>query len=300
MKMYTDIYYDDWQTAQVQKETDNYLRSLRENILCKEEIETILAQNFDGRTLKAGTENLLIEKFGVFRVAYVLAANIQQCMFDGRFSRDNKSWAQTIPVAADQNLDKLRLTTHFAVLNGFADSIQTLFKEYKKSENKSFDRIRLMQGRIQYDSDHSYLLCCTLFEKEGRQFIKAKAIMRDILNARCHHTIQTTVIKGMLCIPVSVQENDDGTFSLQVMQDCLLPEKENAGYKILLEARQPEHTVVLGQSQTDVSSYVTWREKDGETYFWGRYFSDKQCAYLNFMERVKEGSELKKSQDRSR
>ncbi len=190
MKTYPSVYCSDWETAQMQGKTANYLQSFHENILCKEAIESVLAQNFDGMRLKAGVENLLIEKFGIFRVAYVVAATIQQSMFDGRFSRANKNWAQMIPVASDINLCQLKLSTHPVVLNGFTDMIQILFREQNKSENKSFDTIRLIQGRIQYDDPNtSYPIQCILYEKDAVQYIKPKAVLDDILESKCNYII---------------------------------------------------------------------------------------------------------------
>lgn len=45
-----------------------------------------------------------LEKFGPERLAYVLAATIQDRPYDQRFSRDSRTWAETVPMfeTADQ------------------------------------------------------------------------------------------------------------------------------------------------------------------------------------------------------
>lgn len=64
------------------------------------------------------------------RVVYVLSSSIRLKEQDGRFSRENKEWAKTIPVAEDmdswernRNIDFL-VDSHPAVLDGFVHLVR--------------------------------------------------------------------------------------------------------------------------------------------------------------------------------
>lgn len=101
-----------------------YRMSMRANIACKEAIETAIADNFDGLHLKHDVVNSVLEAFGEERLSYVLANTIQ-CLDDERFSKENKDWARTIPVVADEDgfggdrRNEFIVSSHPAVLDGF-------------------------------------------------------------------------------------------------------------------------------------------------------------------------------------
>lgn len=70
--------------------------SFKENIRCRDAIETAIREHFDGMRLNGDCASSLIQRFGFKRVAFVLANTLQQLRYDGRFSRDNKDWGKTI------------------------------------------------------------------------------------------------------------------------------------------------------------------------------------------------------------
>ena len=45
----------------------------------------------------------VLQQFDPGRIFYVLANTVRQKDYDGRISRDNKAWAQTIPVCEDKD-----------------------------------------------------------------------------------------------------------------------------------------------------------------------------------------------------
>ena len=53
------------------------------------------ARHYDGGRLDRAAAREVVEKFGAERVLYVLAGTLQQNEWDGRFSQDNKVWAET-------------------------------------------------------------------------------------------------------------------------------------------------------------------------------------------------------------
>ena len=67
----------------------------QENVECKLAIEQAIARHYDGSRLDSMAARAVVEKFGAERVLYVLAGTLQQNEWDGRFSQDNKAWAET-------------------------------------------------------------------------------------------------------------------------------------------------------------------------------------------------------------
>ena len=78
---------------------DAYRASLHANVSCKEAIEAAIREHYRDNRLDAGAAvGQVAEQFGQERMLYVLAATVRHFDYDGRISRDNKRWANTIPV----------------------------------------------------------------------------------------------------------------------------------------------------------------------------------------------------------
>lgn len=99
--------------------------SLRENIRCKEAIEKALSENFDGMHLKDGIIPPLAEEYGVDRLTWVLANTVKEHPGDGRFRRENKEWAGTIPIPKDSHNYEFSVGSHPEIVNG-------LISDYRK------------------------------------------------------------------------------------------------------------------------------------------------------------------------
>lgn len=78
-------------------------RISRENIACKEAIEQAIADNYRDNRLGPACVQQVLQQFDPGRIFYVLANTVRQKEHDGRISRDNKAWAQTIPVCEDKD-----------------------------------------------------------------------------------------------------------------------------------------------------------------------------------------------------
>lgn len=96
--------------------------SFDENIACREAIEKAINERFDGMSLSGEAAKAVLAEFGAERVSYVLAATLQNKSRDGRFSRDNKAWAETIQVhdAAGDRFPYM-VQSHPGILNVFVD-----------------------------------------------------------------------------------------------------------------------------------------------------------------------------------
>ena len=84
--------------AQEQGELDVYRASFRANVSCKDAIEAAIRDNYHDNRLDTAAVGQVSEQFGQERMLYVLAATVRHFDYDGRISRDNKRWANTIPV----------------------------------------------------------------------------------------------------------------------------------------------------------------------------------------------------------
>lgn len=117
------VYRQNAQYAREHGELDAYRASMRENHACKEEIEHMIRDNYDGMRLNSGILKPLIDRFGTERMAYVLANTVQYANWDGRYSRGNKEWAASVisgTIDEDRRTDFL-LISHPAVLDGFVN-----------------------------------------------------------------------------------------------------------------------------------------------------------------------------------
>lgn len=123
-KEYLPIYQQTLQYAMEHGAADDYLDSRKLNIDCKKAIEETIREHFDGMRLSLEDSGGVLEQFGMERVSYVLANTLRHLSEDGRFSRDNRVWADGIEVTEnihrgmDMNLDYL-VNSHPAVLDGY-------------------------------------------------------------------------------------------------------------------------------------------------------------------------------------
>ena len=79
-------------------ELELYRASNKANTACKEAIEKAISEHYCDNVLHREAVAQVAEQFGQERMLYVLAATVRHFDYDGRISRDNKRWANTIPV----------------------------------------------------------------------------------------------------------------------------------------------------------------------------------------------------------
>ena len=103
MKDTTPIYFHSATYAHEHGELDQYRASHKANIACKEAIEQAIADNYRDNRLGPACVQQVLQQFDPGRIFYVLANTVRQKEHDGRISRDNKAWAQTIPVCEDKD-----------------------------------------------------------------------------------------------------------------------------------------------------------------------------------------------------
>lgn len=123
-KKYPPVYQQTLPYAMEHGEADAYLDSRKLNVDCKKAIEETIKEHFDGMHLSLEDSGGVLTQFGAERVSYVLVNTLQHLSEDGRFSRENRAWADRIEVGEnihggrDMNLDYL-INSHPAVLDGY-------------------------------------------------------------------------------------------------------------------------------------------------------------------------------------
>ena len=122
----TPVYNQSFAYAYEHGETEQCLASKRANIACKEAIENAIASHYgDNRFRAKEAVQEVAKQFSYERMFYVLANTVQAMDGDGRISRNNKNWAQTIPVTFEnQKRDTSFLITrsHAGLLNMFVET----------------------------------------------------------------------------------------------------------------------------------------------------------------------------------
>ena len=122
-------------------EADDYLDSRRINIACKNAVEEAIDNHFDGMHLDSDVVEPVLEEYGQERLTYVLACTLQYKSWDGRFSRENKTWAESISVeenvnrGVDANTDYV-VDSHPAVLDGFVNLARKKITELEKEQEQ--------------------------------------------------------------------------------------------------------------------------------------------------------------------
>ena len=136
--MPTFLYRHPLAEARRWNETDLYRDSLQANIECKRAIEQNIREDFDGMHLNTDV-GAVCKKYGIDRVAWVLAATVQEASWDERYRPKNREWANSIYIP-DTRREEYRVTSHPELVNGFIDQyrrfLQTLDLHDKSVCNK--------------------------------------------------------------------------------------------------------------------------------------------------------------------
>ena len=139
-----DVYRNTAEYARDHGEIEIYRSSMQENRACKQAIEQIIRENFDGMYLNSGVTKPVIDRFGMERTAYVLANTVQYAEWDQRYSRSNKEWVASIMEGEDlgERRTSFLLESHPAVLDGFVSMFRKDYKELEVAQETHSTQIR--------------------------------------------------------------------------------------------------------------------------------------------------------------
>lgn len=111
--------------------------SHKSNAQCAKDIGEAINSHFDGFHYHTGFEKELIKTYGIERINYVVAYNIQQKLHDGRISKENKTWALQNQTNQGENNPNPEYTihTHSGLLDLFSNSIREQQFTHEAEEN---------------------------------------------------------------------------------------------------------------------------------------------------------------------
>ena len=146
-------------------ESEQYHRSRELNNACREEMDKAISENFDGMRLKEGFERELMERYGRGRVEYVLATTVKENAWDGRYSRENRKWAESIPVSESES-ERIAccLHSHPAVIDGLIRRIRR--NEHAKQQEKEEED--LAESKYLKETARGYKVVSIAQDKNGR------------------------------------------------------------------------------------------------------------------------------------
>ena len=146
-------------------ESEQYHRSHELNNACREEMDKTISENFDGMHLKEGFERELMERYGRERVEYLLATTVKENAWDGRYSRENREWADSIPVSESES-ERIAccLHSHPVVIDGLIQRIRR--NGHAKQQEKEEED--LAESKYLKETARGYKVVSIAQDKNGR------------------------------------------------------------------------------------------------------------------------------------
>ncbi len=137
-KTFIPLYKNDIMFAKENSEIEEWRSSFNENRSCARAIDKALSDNFADNHLDTDKAlDTVIADYGAERVTHVLAAQVVNHDWDGRYHNDVKAWAkeQTKDLSAEF-IEKSRdyyLSSHPILIDGLASTVMTREKELEKA-----------------------------------------------------------------------------------------------------------------------------------------------------------------------
>ena len=204
--MYADapLYLKTARYAREHGESEQYHRSRELNNACREEMDKAISENFDGMRLKEGFERELMERYGRGRVEYVLATTVKENAWDGRYSRENRKWAESIPVSESES-ERIAccLHSHPAVIDGLIRRIRR--NEHAKQQEKEEED--LAESKYLKETARGYKVVSIAQDKNGRNVAVVQR-KNDFTVAVGYDTSDGTWAQGVYDFKVEAAANE--------------------------------------------------------------------------------------------
>lgn len=128
MPEYKPLYRYTLQNANEFDEVEQWRESHRENCKCANDITDAINSHYHDNRLDNCVQPI-IEKYGFDRVNWVIANTIREGIRDGRYSTENKEWAEGFDVlSSDQNWH-FCVTAHPGLVDIFANQLRAAWNE---------------------------------------------------------------------------------------------------------------------------------------------------------------------------
>lgn len=115
------------ETAKHDGELDAWRESRRENIRCRDFLDEQVREKFDGFRLPDECAENAIKEFGYDRTMWVIANTILERKGDGRFSQQNRKWAESLNIAQDRHNYEFALESHSCTVDGLASDVRKMY-----------------------------------------------------------------------------------------------------------------------------------------------------------------------------
>ena len=157
-RAYPPVYKGTLAQAMEERDVDAYLDSRKLNIDCKKAIEEAIALKFDGLHLEEDAATQVLEQFGEERMTFVMANTLRELSYDGRFSRQNKDWAEHIEIPENINQGKnlnqdYVIESHPAVLDGFIDMARAEIRMQKIEQALDEAEVTITEDTRGFEAD---------------------------------------------------------------------------------------------------------------------------------------------------
>ena len=128
MPEYKHLYRYTLQNANEFDEVEQWRESHRENCKCANDITDAINSHYHDNRLDNCVQSM-IDKYGFDRVNWVIANTIREGIQDGRYSKENKKWAEGFDVlSSDQNWH-FCVAAHPGLVNVFANQLRAAWNE---------------------------------------------------------------------------------------------------------------------------------------------------------------------------
>ena len=161
MPDFKPLYRHSFEEARHLNEIDKWRESFAENQRCRDFMDNLVREHFDGLHIKGEIPQKTLAEFGFDRTRWVLANHIQHYDYDGRFSPQNKAWADGIYISRPDESDlkkdphlrdrntELLLNSHNTLVNYLAGQVQQRYADLNL-----YDHRHRMEGNV-HDQDFS-------------------------------------------------------------------------------------------------------------------------------------------------
>lgn len=158
MPEHKPLYEWSLETAIEHGERDQWRDSYRENCDCARAIERAIRDNYHDNRLGMCAKDI-IDQYGFDRVNWVLANTIQQKSYDGRFSGNNKQWAQQFYLPKDDVRWHFTVESHPGLTNLFVGQARKAWQElglYDASHCLPDDHMQDYTGKVVVINPHIF------------------------------------------------------------------------------------------------------------------------------------------------
>lgn len=123
MQEHKELYRQSMEEARVAGEIQLWRAGYEENQACARAIEKAISERYKNNHLSADIARKVIEEYGYDRVNWVLANTVREGMHDGRYSPENKKWAQRfhIPTESEHRNCYFAVRSHPCLVDGVID-----------------------------------------------------------------------------------------------------------------------------------------------------------------------------------